>query len=32
MSVPPLFRDKAKAIKLTYFKPKEGKDVIHEKA
>ena len=31
MSVPPLFREKAKAIKLVYFKPKEGKDKVHEK-
>jgi hypothetical protein len=31
MSVPPLFREKAKAIKLVYFKPKEGRDTAHEK-
>lgn len=31
MAVPPLFREKAKAIKLVYFKPKEGKDIAHEK-
>jgi len=30
MSVPPLFRDKARAIKLTYFKPKEGSDKLHK--
>jgi hypothetical protein len=30
LSVPPLFRNKARAIKLTYFKPREGKDTIHE--
>ena len=32
LSVPPLFRDKAKAIKLTYFKPKAEGDKLHEKA
>ena len=31
MSVPPLFRDKAKAIKLTYFKPKESIRDVHDK-
>jgi len=31
MSVPPLFREKAKAIKLTYFKPFARTDVPHDK-
>ncbi len=32
MSVPPLFREKAKAIKLTYFYPKKlTEDTIHKK-
>ncbi len=30
MAVPPAFRSKAKAIKLTHFKPREGKDKIHQ--
>jgi len=29
MSVPPLFREKAKAVKLTYFNPKKTGDPIH---
>lgn len=29
MAVPPAFRGKAKAIKMTHFKPREGKDKIH---
>jgi hypothetical protein len=29
MAVPPLFRDKAKAIKLTYFKPRAAAEKIH---
>ena len=29
MSVPPLFREKAKAIKLTYFKPSAKTDTTH---
>jgi len=32
MAVPPLFREKARAIKLTYFKPKEGSDKLHKEA
>jgi len=32
LSVPPLFREKAKAIKLTYFTPKAEGDKLHEKA
>lgn len=32
MSVPPLFRSKAKAIKLTYFKPTKGNDKLHDKS
>lgn len=31
MSVPPLFREKAKAIKVVYFTPREGKDKVHER-
>lgn len=31
MAVPPLFREKAKAIKLAHFKPKEGADPLHDK-
>ena len=31
LAVPPLFRDKANVIKLTHFKPGEGKDKLHEK-
>ena len=27
--VPPLFRDKARVIKLEYFKPREAKDPLH---
>ena len=30
LAVPPLFRDKAKVIKLTQFKPKAGRDQLHE--
>ena len=30
LTVPPLFREKAKAIKLTYFKPKESEEKIHQ--
>lgn len=30
LAVPPLFRDKARAIKVTQFKPKAGKDIAHE--
>lgn len=31
MSVPPLFRDKAKVVKLTYFYPsKTGEDTLHK--
>ena len=29
LSVPPLFREKAKAIKVTHFKPKQGADPAH---
>ena len=29
MAVPPLFRDKARAIKLTYFKPRGSAEKIH---
>lgn len=32
MSVPPLFRDRAKAIKLVQFLPGKVKDDIHKKA
>jgi hypothetical protein len=32
MSVPPLFRDRAKAIKLLQFNPGKEKDDIHTKA
>ena len=32
MAVPPLFRDKAKAIKVVQFKPGQGKDKDHEKS
>lgn len=32
MSVPPAFRAKARAIKLTHFKPREGKDKVHASA
>ena len=31
LSVPPLFRDKAKAIKVVYFKPNLAKDLLHNK-
>ena len=30
MSVPPLFRDKARAIKVTRFEPKSSKDRVHQ--
>jgi hypothetical protein len=30
MSVPPFFREKAKAIKLTQFKPKQSSGKVHE--
>ena len=29
MTVPPLFRDKVKVVKLTSFNPKSGKDPMH---
>jgi hypothetical protein len=29
LAVPPLFRDKTKAIKVVHFKPREGKDATH---
>lgn len=32
MTVPPLFRDKARVIKLTYFYPKKlGEETLHQK-
>jgi len=30
MAVPPLFRDKAKVVKLTYFKPYKTSDPLHD--
>ncbi|MCX6274627.1 MAG: hypothetical protein NTV09_05430 [Bacteroidetes bacterium] len=32
MAVPPALRNKARAIKLTHFKPREGKDTAHQSA
>lgn len=32
MAVPPLFREKAKAIKVTRFEPSTSKDKVHESA
>ena len=32
MAVPPLFRDKARAIKVTRFEPSNKKDKVHESA
>ena len=30
MAVPPALRNKARAIKLTHFKPREGNDKLHQ--
>ena len=32
MAVPPLFREKAKVIKLAHFTPEQFPDLLHEKA
>ncbi len=32
MAVPPLFREKTKAVKLRHFKPAQGADPTHESA
>jgi len=29
LSVPPLFRNKVKVVKLTHFKPKQSEDTLH---